>query len=155
MWGRAMPLGPVFLTPGPDARLAGECVFHMDEKTRAMQAAAPRLPGGMEQLRRFRYAPQPARFSPVQWLTAQLVACGLSDKEIAFLIGISPATVKAHNNRNLQNLGLLRRGQLVRYIFESGQFDPEAAEQLIAERRRPSAHACRGEGCRDASSAEE
>lgn len=109
----------------------------MREKLQTIERSAPVVNTDREQLRQFRYAPQPARFSQIQWLIAQLVACGLSDKEIAFLIGISPATVKAHNNKNLQNLGLWRRSQLVRFIFESGQFDPEEAERMIKERRRP------------------
>ncbi len=98
-----------------------------------------RVEAGANWLRAFRYAPQEAKFSPVQWLIAQLVACGLSDKEIAHLLSISASTVKAHNNKTMRALGLMRRGQLVRYIFESGQFAPEKAESLLAERR--SAHA--------------
>jgi DNA-binding CsgD family transcriptional regulator len=89
---------------------------------------------GAPWLRGFRYKPQHARFSPVQWLIAQLVACGLSDKEIAHLLSISASTVKAHNNKTMRALGLMRRGQLVRYIFETGQFAPEEAERLLSAR---------------------
>ena len=85
-------------------------------------------------LRHFRYAPQPVKLSPVQWLIAQLVACGLSDKEIAHLLRVSASTVKAHNNKTLRGLGLQRRGQLVRYMLETGQFAPERAEAALAER---------------------
>ena len=95
---------------------------------------------GPSWLRRFRYAPQPTKFSPVQWLIAQLVACGLSDKEIAHMLGISASTVKAHNNKTMRALGLMRRGQLVRYIFESGQFDPEEAERSLQTRQQRSAN---------------
>lgn len=102
----------------------------MDRMPRATEAEA-----GAHWLRAFRYAPQPVKFSPVQWLIAQLVACGLSDKEIAHMLAISASTVKAHNNKTMRALGLMRRGQLVRYIFESGQFEPEKAESLLAERR--------------------
>ncbi len=80
----------------------------------------------------------------VQWLIAQLVACGLSDKEIAHLLSISSSTVKAHNTKTLRALGLARRGQLVRYVFESGMFDPEGAERLLAA-RRPAGRPARAE----------
>ena len=86
-------------------------------------------------LRNYRYAPKAVEFTPVQWLIAQLVACGASDKEIAFLLSISTSTVKAHNAKTLRALGLLRRGQLVRYIFETGQFDPEKAEAQLTLRK--------------------
>ena len=86
-------------------------------------------------LRSYRYAPQSKQLSPSQWLIAQLIACGLSDKEIAFLLGVAQATVKAHNGNTLRSLGLFRRSQLVRYLWETGQFNPEAAQQSLAQRR--------------------
>lgn len=79
-------------------------------------------------LRNHRYAPQTAEMTVTQRMVAQFVACGLSDKEIAHFLGITCATVKAHNAAILRSLGLYRRAQLVRFIFESRQFDPEAAE---------------------------
>ena len=90
---------------------------------------------GAPWLRGFRYAPKPIRFTPVQWLITQLIACGLSDKEIAHMLTISASTVKAHNNKTMRALGLMRRGQLVRYIFETGQFEPEKAERMLADRK--------------------
>lgn len=96
----------------------------------------PRLNAGDESwLRSFRYAPRCVKFTPVQWLIAQLVACGLSDKEIAFQLSISSSTVKAHNTKTLRALGLLRRGQLVRYLFETGQFDPDRAQRELEMRK--------------------
>lgn len=53
---------------------------------------------------------------------------------IAHMLGISSSTVKAHNCKTLRSLGLLRRGQLARYVIESGQFDPETAEQQLFDR---------------------
>lgn len=93
---------------------------------------------GAPWLRGFRYAPRPVKFTPVQWLITQLIACGLSDKEIAHMLTISASTVKAHNNKTMRSLGLMRRGQLVRYIFETGQFEPERAERMLAERKQRS-----------------
>ena len=98
---------------------------------------------GAPWLRGFRYAPKPVKFTPVQWLITQLIACGLSDKEIAYMLTISSSTVKAHNNKTMRSLGLIRRGQLVRYIFETGQFDPERAERMLAERKPRSSDAPR------------
>jgi DNA-binding NarL/FixJ family response regulator len=93
------------------------------------------LEPGATWLRGFRYAPRPVTFTPVQWLITQLIACGLSDKEIAHMLTISASTVKAHNNKTMRALGLMRRGQLVRYIFETGQFAPEKAERMLAARK--------------------
>lgn len=85
-------------------------------------------------LRSFRYKPQEHKFSQVQWLVAQLVACGLADKEIAHLLGISSSTVKAHTGKIIRSLGFYRRSQLVRYIWETRLFHPEETEMLLAQR---------------------
>lgn len=85
-------------------------------------------------LRTFRYKPQSHKFSHVQWLVAQLVACGLADKEIAYLLGISSSTVKAHTGKIIKSLGFYRRSQLVRYIWEARLFHPEETQQLLAQR---------------------
>jgi DNA-binding NarL/FixJ family response regulator len=87
------------------------------------------------ELRSFRYEPRPARLSPMQMLVVQLVCCGLADKEIAFMLGVSSATVKAHMSRAIKDMGLFRRHQLVRYVFENGLFDPETAQAEILRRR--------------------
>ena len=86
-------------------------------------------------LRSFRYEPKPVRLSPMQMLVVQLVCCGLADKEIAFILGVSSATVKAHMSRAIKDMGLYRRHQLVRYVFENGLFDPESAQAEILRRR--------------------
>ena len=87
------------------------------------------------ELRSYRYAPKPCRLSAMQMLVLQLVCCGLADKEIAFILGVSSATVKAHMSRAIKDMGLFRRHQLVRYVFENGLFDPEAAQAEILRRR--------------------
>lgn len=102
----------------------------------AMSAAEDIISDGQSWLRNFRYTPQSIKFSQVQWLVAQLVACGLSDKEIAYLLGISPSTVKAHTGKIIHTLGIWRRSQLVRYIWEGRQFDPEETELLLLQRRQ-------------------
>lgn len=94
----------------------------------------PEPPRAESWLRSFRYAPQAHAFSEVQWLVAQLVACGLADKEIAYVLGISASTVKAHTGKIIHSMGLWRRSQLVRYIWEERRVCPEETELLIAER---------------------
>jgi DNA-binding NarL/FixJ family response regulator len=91
-------------------------------------------------LRSFRYDPKPHRLSPVQMLVVQLVCCGLADKEIAWLLAVSSATVKAHMSRAIKDMGLFRRHQLVRFIFENGLFDPERAQQELMKRRAARLH---------------
>lgn len=86
-------------------------------------------------LRSYRYEPRRVALSPSQMLVTQLVCCGLADKEIAFFLGVSSATVKAHMSRAIRESGLFRRHQLVRYVFENGLFDPEWAEREILRRR--------------------
>jgi DNA-binding CsgD family transcriptional regulator len=102
----------------------------------AMSTAEDIVNSGQSWLRTFRYAPQSIKFSQVQWLVAQLVACGMSDKEIAYILGISPSTVKAHTGKIIHTLGIWRRSQLVRYIWEGRQFDPEETELLLLRRRQ-------------------
>ena len=105
----------------------------MEARAQAIEAD-PEVSATESWLRSFRYAPQVHRFSEVQWLVAQLVACGLADKEIAYLLGISASTVKAHMGKIIRGMGLWRRSQLVRYIWEERQFCPEDTEALIAQR---------------------
>lgn len=97
----------------------------------------------MPDLRSYRYEPRPYRLSPMQMIVAQLVCCGLADKEIAHMLGLSSATVKAHMSRCIRAMGLFRRHQLVRYIFENGLFDPEQTQSEIMKRigRRPACQA--------------
>jgi hypothetical protein len=41
----------------------------------------------------------------------------------------------AHMSRAIAELGLYRRHQLVRYVFENNLFDPERAQAEILRRR--------------------
>ena len=93
-----------------------------------------KVTGNEKWLRSFRYAPQGGTLTRVQLLIAQLVACGLSDKEISGLLGVASSTVKAHNGSILKCFGLWRRTQLVRFMLETGRFDPDGAERMLAER---------------------
>lgn len=88
-------------------------------------------------LRSYRYSPRAAELTSTQQLVIQFVACGLSDKEIAYFLGITCATVKAHNAAVLKAFGFHRRAQLVRFVFESKWFDPEEAQRTVEARRKP------------------
>ena len=110
-----LPLDPP-LEPGRKQRAAGPVMIIPD-------------------LRSFRYDPKPHRLSPVQMMVVQLVCCGLADKEIAFILGVSSATVKVHMSRAIKDMGLFRRHQLVRFIFENGLFAPERTQTEIIKRR--------------------
>ncbi len=55
-------------------------------------------------LRRYRYLPQSVPLTPVQWLIIHLVACGLSDKEIAYMLAMRSSTVKAQNCKTAGDL---------------------------------------------------
>jgi DNA-binding NarL/FixJ family response regulator len=51
--------------------------------------------------------------TPREWEVARLVARGLSNKEIAQMLGTSPGTVKLQVHWVLQKLGVSKRGDLV------------------------------------------
>jgi len=89
---------------------------------------------GLPNLRTFRYAPRGHVLSPIQELVVQLVCCGLADKEVAHLLSLSCSTVKSHMSRAIREMGLVRRHQVVRYIFENDLFDPETTQARIAQR---------------------
>lgn len=93
-------------------------------------------------LRNFRYSPRHAELTSTQRLVIQFVACGLSDKEIAYFLKITCATVKAHNAAILKALNFYRRSQLVRYVFESNRFDPEEAQRVVEARKVPQMSRC-------------
>lgn len=85
-------------------------------------------------LREFRFSPQDVPLTAMQQIICQCIACGLSDKEMAYFLGIEIATVKAHNAKILRALGLIRRAQMVRLVFESRSFDPEMVEREVRRR---------------------
>jgi DNA-binding NarL/FixJ family response regulator len=55
------------------------------------------------------------------------VACGLSNKEVADRLFISPATVKAHLTRVFRKLGLGRRSQLAAMCWGMSPLEPPSA----------------------------
>lgn len=85
-------------------------------------------------LRGFRFSPRNTTLTETQKIVCQCVACGLSDKEIAYLLGMKFGTVKAHNASIFRALGIIRRTQLVRFVFESGGFDPDKVEKDMKKR---------------------
>jgi two-component system nitrate/nitrite response regulator NarL len=57
-----------------------------------------------------------------EWETAELIATGLSDKEIARRLNISLATAKLHVHNLLGKLNVQRRGQVVVRMREHAQY---------------------------------
>jgi DNA-binding NarL/FixJ family response regulator len=66
------------------------------------------------------YAPNRVHLAGRQLEVAQLVALGLADKEIAHYMSVSQGTVKGHVSMILRNLGLYRRTQICRFVYEAG-----------------------------------
>ncbi len=62
-----------------------------------------------------RIAP-PAELTPRQAEVCKLIAQGLSNKAIAAILGISPATVKDHVHAILDRLGLKGRAEVVAHL---------------------------------------
>jgi DNA-binding NarL/FixJ family response regulator len=79
-----------------------------------------------EQLR----TPDKSRAEPFSVLSArerevlQLIAEGLSAKEIAVDLGISPKTVEAHRTSVMRKLGARKATELVRYALRHGLIEP-------------------------------
>ncbi len=57
-----------------------------------------------------------SELTPREHETAALVASGLSNKQIAQILGTSEGTVKQHLHSVFMKLGIQRRGHLILYI---------------------------------------
>jgi DNA-binding NarL/FixJ family response regulator len=75
--------------------------------------AAPRRPAAMP-------AEAPDGLTAREVEVLQLIAAGLSNKEIEVRLYLSNATVKTHVNRIFAKTGARDRDQAVRYAFEHG-----------------------------------
>lgn len=88
----------------------------------------PRLPvtpaGTSRDVREIGYAPKDHLLQGRQLAVAQLVALGLADKEIAHFLKVSQGTVKGHVSLILRQLGLFRRTQICRFVYETGLAAP-------------------------------
>ena len=75
-------------------------------------------------------APERGRSEPFSLLSGrerevlQLIAEGLSAKEIAADLGISPKTVEAHRTSVMRKLGARKATELVRYALRHGLIEP-------------------------------
>lgn len=77
----------------------------------AMRVALRTAEGGRGERRRHR--PQEIdRITATQWRVIGFLGCGCSNKEIAFRMGISEATVKAHVGAAIARLGLTNRTEV-------------------------------------------
>jgi len=73
--------------------------------------------------------------SPKEEAVARSVSDGLTDKEIARDLGIAFTTVRTHLARIYRKLGLSRRSQLVRLLYDAadGTTAPRVCPDLIPE----------------------
>lgn len=62
-------------------------------------------------------ADEPKRISPRQHQILQLVAAGLSDKQIATELRVSPRTVQSHLDRFFLEHGIHKRAAAVAYLL--------------------------------------
>ena len=65
-------------------------------------------------------APNRVQLAGRQLEVAQMVALGLADKEIAHYLSVSQGTVKGHVSMILRLLGVYRRTQICRFVYEAG-----------------------------------
>jgi DNA-binding NarL/FixJ family response regulator len=71
-----------------------------------------------------------AALSPQQRAVAWAAAHGLSNKEIARVLGIAPETARTHLARALARLGRVDRVDLTRWLAQGGLLDPRCAALL-------------------------
>ena len=71
-------------------------------------------------VREFRSPEMREHLTPREVLTLQLIARGLSNREVAAELGISEPTVKTHVSRLLSKLGLESRTQAALYALKNG-----------------------------------
>jgi len=92
------------------------------ERTRAAPGVLARLLERIETLTRSRpSAPQPlAELTDREHEVLELVADGLTNKEIASRLGLAAATVKNHVHSILRKLGVTRRAEAVRRAYLGG-----------------------------------
>ena len=67
----------------------------------------------------------PRELTPRQRETLQLIAEGLSTKEIAFSLGVSVKTVETHRAQLKERLGIYNVAGLVRHALRIGLISPE------------------------------
>ena len=67
----------------------------------------------------------PGELTPRQRETLQLIAEGLSTKEIGFALGVSVKTVETHRAQLKERLGIYSVAGLVRYALRIGLISPE------------------------------
>lgn len=95
----------------------------------ALRAAPPRR-SAFAEARHLGYAPNSVQLAGRQLEVAQMVALGLADKEIAHFLSLSQGTVKSHVSMILRQLGLYRRTQICRFVYEAGLLAQDAPGPL-------------------------
>ena len=93
-----------------------------------LEGGEPADPGIADMMRRL------ASLTPQQLRVLMMLSQGLLNKQIAYALGVSEATIKAHVSAILQKLGVEGRTQAVTAVatIDRGRFTPEAARSSRA-----------------------
>lgn len=88
--------------------------------------------------RRAHEAAERVKLTPREITILELVAGGLTNKEVGAALHVEEQTVKNHMHNILRRLCLRRRYQAVQYAWEAGMLPPATAPALLQESRHPS-----------------
>lgn len=109
-------------------RTAVDLFGHLHAHRRAEQAAAELRASGQTLRRR---GSQEEELTPQELQIARIVAAGVTNKEVAAQLFLSPRTVDAHLRNVFRKLGLTSRGQLaLLYLGDPGEADPSAKSPM-------------------------
>jgi DNA-binding NarL/FixJ family response regulator len=117
-------------------------------ETRLTPRVAAHVVGRLSMLaaaRRAREAAQRVKLTPREITILELVAGGLTNKEVAVTLHVEEQTVKNHMHNILRRLHLRRRHQAVQFAWEAGMLRP-TGPLLPVEGLRPSPVATAGAG---------
>ena len=128
---RALDHGALgFIPKSVDAATLGDALTHVLEGGRWAPVAAQSAPAASDD--EHDAAQRLRELTPQQFRVLQMLGTGLLNKQIAFELGVSEATIKAHMTAILRKLGASNRTQAV-LIAGKLALDPESVVALPEE----------------------
>ena len=128
---RALDHGALgFIPKSVDATTLGDALTHVLEGGRWAPVAAQSAPAASDD--EHDAAQRLRELTPQQFRVLQMLGTGLLNKQIAFELGVSEATIKAHMTAILRKLGASNRTQAV-LIAGKLALDPESVVALPEE----------------------